>query len=65
MHYISNPTEKPTLDLTGLKKITVKAGQPLKIAVPVKGHPPPVASWEKDGKDIESGPKTNLSVSPV
>ena len=61
---VETQPEKPSLDLTGLKNITVKAGQPIKIPVPIKGHPPPVASWEQDGKTVTASTKTLLEQSP-
>lgn len=56
-------TEAPSLDLTGLKNVTIKGGQDLKLKVPVKGHPPPTVEWYKDGKLVEKGPRTSLDVS--
>ena len=50
-------TEKPSIDLSKVKDITVKAGQEIKIAIPIKGWPVPTATWllgtdviEKDGR---------------
>ena len=57
-------TEKPSLDLRGLKDITVKAGQEIKIAVPIKGYPPPVASWTQNDTPVEKGGRTVLDSTP-
>lgn len=58
---VEKQPEKPTIDLSHIKPITVKAGNDLKIAVPITGHPPPTVSWEKDGKPVDS-PLTKLEV---
>ncbi len=57
-------TEKPSLDLRGLKDITVKAGQEIKFAVPIKGYPPPVASWEQNGTPLEKGGRNIIDSTP-
>ena len=58
---VEKQPEKPTVDLKGIKPIVVKAGQDLKIAVPISGHPPPTVSWEKDGEPVDT-PRTKLDV---
>lgn len=47
-------SEKPKLDLSLLagKEIRVRAGEPIKIEIPVKGTPTPLVTWSKDGKDL-------------
>lgn len=48
----------PKVDLSGLggREIRVRAGEPLKIDVPISGAPTPTVAWKKDGKDL---PDTN------
>ena len=39
-------------NLIGGREIRVRAGEPLKIDIPIVGSPIPLASWDKDGKDV-------------
>ncbi|XP_076471204.1 twitchin-like [Babylonia areolata] len=48
--------ERPKLDLSRVKDITVKAGQDFKIAIPFKGTPKPTAKWELNGNDLDKSP---------
>ena len=52
-----NFSEKPSIDASGIKDITVRAGEVIKISIPIKGWPVPTTSWElgdaplmKDGR---------------
>ena len=40
-----------------MKPIKVKAGQKLKIKVPIKGAPPPEVAWAKGGVVLKPKPK--------
>ena len=51
------------MDLSSMKPITVRAGQELKIVVPAKGHPPPTASWDLNGKPLDKGGRNSMDVS--
>lgn len=44
----------PKVDLSGLggREIRVRAGEPLKIDIPISGAPTPTVTWKKDGKDL-------------
>lgn len=44
----------PKVDLSGLggREIRVRAGEPLKIDIPISGAPTPTVAWKKDGKDL-------------
>lgn len=57
--------EKPKLDMSKVKDITVKAGQEFRIAVPFTGVPKPTAKWELNGNDIEVSPRVNSKVSAL
>ena len=52
-------TAPPKVDLSALggREIRVRAGDPLKIDVPISGAPTPTVEWQKDGKDLESSPR--------
>lgn len=56
------PPEKPSIDLSQIKDITVKAGQSIKIALPLKGWPVPKATWTNDGKPIDDGGRNKIEV---
>ena len=43
--------------MLGGNKIRVRAGEPIKIDVPITGSPTPTVTWKKDGKDLPSGPR--------
>ena len=55
-------TEKPTIDLSHIKEINVRAGQDIKIVVPIKGWPVPTASWDNGGNPIENGGRNKIEV---
>ena len=55
-------TEKPSIDVSKIKDITVRAGQELRIPVPIKGWPVPTAVWELNGKEVEKGPRVKIEV---
>ena len=44
--------EKPKLDMSRVKDITVKAGQDFKMAIPFTGTPKPTASWQLNDADV-------------
>ena len=54
-------SEAPKLDLSGLsgRAIKVRAGEPIKIDIPIVGSPTPTVTWSKDGKDVPNGPKVS------
>lgn len=54
--------EKPEIDKNAPKEITVRAGQEIKIALPINGHPPPKATWDKDGKPLDEDARTDIKV---
>ena len=53
---------KPTLDMSGVKDITVRAGQDIRINVPYKGVPQPTAKWSNGENIIEESSRTTLKV---
>jgi len=55
-------TEKPSIDLSGIKDITVKAGETIKIALPLKGWPIPTANWTLGDKDVIKDDRTKIEV---
>ena len=46
--------QAPKLNLAalGTREIRVRAGEPLKIDVPIEGAPTPTVTWKKNGKDL-------------
>ncbi|XP_023931299.1 twitchin isoform X3 [Lingula anatina] len=45
--------EKPTIDMSGIKDVTVKAGQPFKLDFPFTGFPKPVATWVHNDQEVD------------
>ena len=45
-----------------MKDITVKAGQEIKIAIPIKGWPIPTAVWKIGDKELEVGGRVKIEV---
>ena len=56
--------EAPKVDLSSLggREIRLRAGEPLKIDVPISGSPTPTISWQKDGKNLAESPRVCLNV---
>lgn len=54
--------EKPSIDLSKIKDITVHAGQDIKIALPLKGWPVPTAAWKVGDNDITKDDRTKIEV---
>lgn len=54
----------PTVDLSALggREIRVRAGEPLKIDIPITGAPTPTVTWQKDGKDLPPSDRVSPSV---
>ena len=50
----------PTLDMSSMKDIKVKAGQSIRFKVPISGEPTPTSTWTVNGKPI---PGTRVFVS--
>ena len=44
----------------GGREIRVRAGDPLKIDLPIEGSPTPTVSWQKDGKDLPESNRVNI-----
>ncbi|KAK2158172.1 hypothetical protein LSH36_175g03003 [Paralvinella palmiformis] len=54
--------EAPKLDLSkmlGGNEIRVRAGEPIKIDVPITGSPTPTITWKKDDKGLEPSSRVN------
>jgi len=43
-----------------IKDITVRAGEQIKIAIPIKGWPKPTANWELAGVPLDKGGRTQM-----
>lgn len=57
--------EIPKINLSGLKDITVKAGQDIQLRVPYTGgFPPPTAVWKNNDVPITDDDRTHISVNP-
>ena len=54
--------EKPSIDLNKVKDITVRAGEDIKIALPLKGWPVPTASWQHADRDLYEDDRNNIAV---
>ena len=54
--------EKPSIDLSNIKDITVRAGQEIKIAIPIKGWPVPTTTWEHGDDAVEKGGRNRIEV---
>ncbi|XP_052825204.1 twitchin isoform X2 [Octopus bimaculoides] len=57
---IEDQPEKPTIDLSGIKDITVKAGQDFKLAIPFTGVPKPTTTWMRDGEPVKENTRTDM-----
>ena len=49
--------------MSRMKDITVRAGQDIKIAVPIKGWPLPTTTWSNTGNELEKDDRTKMEVS--
>lgn len=54
--------EAPKVDLSKLagREIKVKAGEPIRVDVPVTGSPPPIVSWQKDNKSLSPSDRVSI-----
>ena len=54
MNITSNFTESPKIDLSGLINggITVRAGEPINIDLPIVGAPTPTIEWKMSDKPL-------------
>ena len=59
---VEKQPEKPSIDLSKIKDITIIAGQDLKMAIPITGHPTPTVSWEQNGSPVDKT-RSKLDVS--
>lgn len=50
---IEEQANKPRIDLSGIRDITVKAGEDFSIHVPYTGFPKPTSTWYHDDEDIK------------
>ncbi|XP_022091183.1 twitchin-like isoform X3 [Acanthaster planci] len=55
-----DPEIPPSLDVSQMKDLTVKAGQTIKLAVSFTGTPPPKASWSLDEEQLVPDDRTKL-----
>jgi predicted phage tail protein len=46
---------KPTINREKMQKVTVRAGQNVKLDVDIKGEPPPTTTWSIGAKVVETG----------
>ena len=53
-------SEKPSIDASGIKDITVRAGEVIKISIPIKGWPLPTTSWELGDTPIIKDGRTQM-----
>lgn len=50
---IEEQANKPRIDLSGIRDITVRAGEDFSIHVPYTGFPKPTSTWTKDDEEIK------------
>ncbi len=58
-------TEAPKADLSGLlggNEIKVRAGEPIKVDIPIIGSPTPKVVWKKDGKIIPESTRVGSAI---
>ncbi|XP_038051694.1 twitchin-like [Patiria miniata] len=55
-----DPEIPPSLDVSQLKDLTVKAGQTIKLSVSFTGTPPPKATWSLDEEELVPDDRTKL-----
>jgi len=55
--------EAPKVDLSKLggREIRVRAGEPIRVDVPVSGSPAPVVSWQKENKSLSPSDRVSLT----
>lgn len=52
--------EKPSIDFSQVKDVIVRAGQDIKIAVPIKGWPVPTTTWEQGDLRLSKDNRTKI-----
>lgn len=59
---VQDQPEKPSFDLSGVKDVTVKAGESFEIHVPYRATPKPTVEWINNEKEVASDSRveTNL-----
>lgn len=59
---VKDSTSLPEFDLRGIcqKTVIAKAGEDIKVEIPVMGRPRPAVSWQKDGTALKLTQKTNV-----
>lgn len=55
-------SEKPKMDVTGIRDITIKVGQEFQLRVPFYAVPKPTAVWTRDGNEVEESVRTTQKV---
>ncbi|KAF0299363.1 Twitchin [Amphibalanus amphitrite] len=60
---VEEQPNKPHIDITGIRDITVRAGQDFSIHVPFTGFPQPVATWTRDDAPIEDDSRVHRQLS--
>ena len=55
---------KPVINREKLQKVTVRAGQTIRLDVDVKGEPAPKTAWFFKGKELKTGPNTKVEHEP-
>uniref|UniRef100_A0A3Q3K5L8 Titin n=1 Tax=Monopterus albus TaxID=43700 RepID=A0A3Q3K5L8_MONAL len=61
---VKDSTSLPEFDLRGLcqKTVIAKAGEDIKVEIPVMGRPRPSISWQKDGTALKLTQRTSVEV---
>uniref|UniRef100_A0A3P8SYJ4 Fibronectin type-III domain-containing protein n=1 Tax=Amphiprion percula TaxID=161767 RepID=A0A3P8SYJ4_AMPPE len=63
---VRDSTSLPEFDLRGVcqKTVIAKAGDDIKVEIPVTGRPRPTVSWQKDGAALKLTQRTNVETTP-
>uniref|UniRef100_A0A3B3QG31 Fibronectin type-III domain-containing protein n=1 Tax=Paramormyrops kingsleyae TaxID=1676925 RepID=A0A3B3QG31_9TELE len=64
---VKEQNTEPEFDLHGIchRSVIAKAGDDIKVEIPVFGHPKPSISWKKDDQTLKLTPRVNTEDTPV
>ena len=61
-HVVKHKNQKPYIDRTNLKNLTIKAGRSHKYEVDVRGEPPPTITWTFGETDTKVSDNNNIKL---
>ncbi|XP_071104533.1 twitchin-like isoform X3 [Haliotis cracherodii] len=59
---VEDQPEKPKMDMTGVRDITVKAGQEFQIKIPFVATPKPKSTWKLGDDEVEESARTTFKI---